>query len=226
MKTDFKICTVVQGKNLEAFVRNLKKAQAYTTMVELRADSIKDFNSDDLPTLKDLVKVLSIFTFRHKKEGGLFAGAPSKQKEILKAAFDFGFTYVDVAYNNSILNNLSTKQKKQLLLSYHNNKETPSMKELEDILNEMRSVKPAIIKIATFVNHQEDMPILASLLKQKRKDEKLIVIGMGKKGETTRLMFPQMGSYIAYVTMKGDKNIAPGMLTEADLKPIIKHLKK
>ena len=100
------------------------------------------------------------------------------------------------------------------------------MKELEDILNEMRSVKPAIIKIATFVNHQEDMPILASLLKQKRKDEKLIVIGMGKKGETTRLMFPQMGSYIAYVTMKGDKNIAPGMLTEADLKPIIKHLKK
>jgi len=52
MKKKFQICTVVQGKNLATFVKNLKKAQASATMVELRADSIKDFNIDDLPIVK------------------------------------------------------------------------------------------------------------------------------------------------------------------------------
>jgi len=49
---------------------------------------------------------------------------------------------------------------------------------------------------------------------------------MGRKGEITRLTFPSMGSHIAYVTMKGEKNIAPGMLTEAQLKPVIKYFNK
>ena len=195
-------------------------------MVELRADTIKDFNSDDISLVKESVKTSSIFTFRHKKEGGLYAGALSKQKEILKKAFASGFTYVDIAYNNSLTGKLSIKEKTQLLLSYHNNDETPPIEELEDILNTMRSVHPAIIKMATFVNNPKDITILATLLERKKKNEKLIVIGIGIKGEITRFLFPLMGSCIAYVTMKGDKNIAPGMLTDADMKPISEYFKK
>jgi 3-dehydroquinate dehydratase type I len=226
MNKDFQICTVVHGKDMKSFLKNLKKAQRSASMVELRADSIKDFDSDDLSELISHLKAPSIFTFRHKKEGGLFTGTAAKQKEILKQAFEFGFTYVDVAYNNPILKDLNAKEKKHLLLSYHNNKETPSVEELQGILHEMRSVKPAIIKIATFVNTEEDLTILASLLNQKKKNEQLIVIGMGKKGDITRRNFPFMGSAIAYVKMKGDKSIAPGMLTEEDFKSTPKQLKK
>jgi 3-dehydroquinate dehydratase type I len=226
MKKKFQICTVVQGKNLVTFVKNLKKAQASSAMVELRADSIKDFNSDDLPIIKGLTKLPSIFTFRHKKEGGLYAGSVSKQKEILKAGFDFGFTYIDVACDNPILEELNAKEKKQLLLSYHNNEGTPYLEDLLDLLEDMRAVCPAIIKIATQVTDYDDIPILAALLKKAKKDEKLVVIGMGRKGEITRLTFPSLGSHIAYVTMKGEKNIAPGMLTEAQLKPVIKYFNK
>jgi 3-dehydroquinate dehydratase type I len=225
MKKKFQICTVVQGKNLVTFVKNLKKAQASAGMVELRADSIKDFDSDDLPIVKGPTKLPSIFTFRHKKEGGLYAGPISRQKEILKDAFDFGFTYVDVACDNPILEELNTKEKKQLLLSYHNNEETPYLEDLLDLLEDMRAVRPAIIKIATQVTDYDDIPILAALLKKAKKDEKLVVIGMGRKGEITRLTFPSLGSHIAYVTMKGEKNIAPGMLTEAQLKPVINYFK-
>jgi 3-dehydroquinate dehydratase-1 len=217
MKKEFQICTVVRGENLVTFLKNLKKAQTSAAMVELRADSVNDFNKDDIPILNGPVKVPSIFTFRHEKEGGLFTGSVSKQKEILNEAFHSDFTYVDVAYDNPILKDLSAKEKKHLLISYHNNRETPYIEELEDILNDMRSVNPAIMKIATFVNNHEDVPILAALLKLRKKGEKLIVIGMGKKGIITRLMFPPMGSCIAFVTMKGQKNMAPGMITEADL---------
>ncbi len=226
MENDFKICTVVQGKDLETFLKNLKKAQTYASMVELRADSIKDFNFDDLAIIRGDIKVPSIFTFRHKKEGGLFKGALSKQEEILKEAFELDFTYADVAHSNSLIHKLTSKNKKKLILSYHNNKETPYLEDLVDLLNEIRKLRPAIIKIATFVADYDDILILTSLLKKKKKNEKLIVIGMGKRGEITRRTFPPMGSHIAYVTMKGEKDIAPGMLTEKDLKPIIKYFNK
>jgi len=217
MTREFEICTVVQGEDLTTFVQNLKKVQKSAAMVELRADSIHDFNIDDLPILKGLVKVPSIFTLRHKKEGGLFTGTPAKQRQILHAAFSSGFTYVDISYRNPVLKELSVKDKKRLILSYHEHQETPDIYDLLDTLDEMRLLKPAIIKIATFVDDQEDIVTLAVLLKQKEEDEKLVVIGMGKKGEITRFTFPTLGSCIAYVTMKGEKNIAPGMLTEADL---------
>lgn len=217
MKKKFQICTVIYGKTLRAFLKNLKKAQASSTMVELRVDSIKDFNSDDLLILKDNLKVPSIFTFRHKKEGGMFGGSVLKQQEIIKESFASGFAYVDVAYDNPVAEDLTTKEKKQLLLSYHNQEETPSFQELQDIVHQMRSAHPAIIKIATFINNAKDIPVLATFLEQKGKSEKLIVIGMGEKGEITRALFPLMGSCIAYVASKGGNNIAPGILTEADL---------
>lgn len=217
MKREFEICTVVQGEDLTTFVQNLEKAQKSATMVELRADSIRDFNIDDLPILKGVIKVPSIFTLRHKKEGGLFTGTPSKQRQILLEAFSSGFTYVDISYRNPVLKELDAKDKKHLILSYHEHQETPDLYDLLDTLDEMRLLKPAIIKIATFVDDQEDVLVLGALLKQKEDDEKMIVIGMGKKGEITRFTFPTLGSCIAYVTMQGEKNITPGMLTEADL---------
>src|SRR5579863_6790661 len=117
MKEEFKICTVIQGKTLGTFVRKLEKGQASGDMVELRADSVNDFNIDDIPIIKGPVKLPSIFTLRHVKEGGLYEGSRSLQREILKKAFDFDFTYIDVSYNNPVLNDLSSKEKKRLLLS-------------------------------------------------------------------------------------------------------------
>lgn len=195
-------------------------------MVELRADSIKDFSTDDIPIIQGLIKLPCIFTCRHINEGGLYEGTKANQTEILKNAFESGFDYVDVAFNNPVIDDLTDADKKHLLISYHNDKGTPNLAELIELLKYMRTFNPAIMKIATMVKDKMDVPKLASLLRKRKKDEKLIVIGMGKKGEITRLTFPPAGSYIAYVTMKGEKSIAPGMLTEKDLQPIFNYLNK
>jgi 3-dehydroquinate dehydratase I len=226
MNKDFKICTVIQGKSLETFVKNLKKAQKTASMVELRVDSIKDFAMEDIQIIQGLVKLPCIFTCRHLNEGGLYSCSMANQNNILLKAFDSGFTYVDVALGNPIINGLNAKQKEQLLLSYHNYEGTPAITELVKLLNHMRSINPAIIKIATYVKKMYDVPTLSSLLRKRLRGEKLVVIGMGKKGEVTRLTFPPAGSYIAYVTMSGAKNIAPGMLKERDLQPIFNYLNK
>jgi 3-dehydroquinate dehydratase I len=224
MNKSFKICTVVQGNNLETFLKNLEKAQKTAEMIELRTDSINEFSSADIPIIKGLLKLPCIFTCRHVKEGGLFTG--SSQREILKNAFVSGFDYIDISYNNPIINDLNDMEKNQLLVSYHNNKGTPNLEELVELLKYMRTFNPAIMKIATMVKYKKDVPVLASLLQNRKKDEKLIVIGMGKKGEITRATFPLVGSYIAYLTMKGEKNIAPGMLTEEEFNPIMNYFNK
>lgn len=226
MKKGFQICTVVQGKNLETLLKNLKKAQTSAEMVELRADSIGNFTIEDIVLLKKATKLPVVFTFRHEKEGGLFKGTVIKQKAILKKAFDLGFTYVDVAYDNPILKELSAKEKTQLLVSYHNYEGTPSIKQLTGILTKMRSVKPALIKMVTFVRKWDNISTLIALLNAKKGEEKLVVIGMGEKGEITRLTFPLMGSHIAFVAMKGEEKIAPGMLTKEDFEPITRYFNK
>jgi len=83
----------------------------------------------------------------------------------------------------------------------------------------MRKSKPAIIKIATLVNKEEDVITLSEILKLRKPKEQFIIIGMGDKGKLTRILFPMMGSFIAYAAM--DKtNIAPGLMTIKEMQDV------
>lgn len=221
MPIPIKICTVVEGGTLPVFLRNLANEIHHSAMVELRADSINGFEEEDIYTLKRNVSIPSIFTFRHVKEGGLFAGDTFEQRAILKRAFHSGFEYVDVSCGNKILKELIPKEKKKLILSYHSNDSTPSYTKLAAILEQMRSVKPAIIKIATKINSHADIFKLADILKMKKEREKLIVIGLGEKGKPTRILFPLIGSYLAFASMVGSK-IAPGIMSHKQMESIYK----
>ncbi|MGP8216081.1 MAG: type I 3-dehydroquinate dehydratase [Bacteroidia bacterium] len=217
----YKICTVVQGTTLPVFLRNLAEANSVSKMVELRADSIKDFEEEDIDTLKKNARGTSIFTFRHVKEGGLFAGESKEQKDILVGAFSSGFDYVDVSYGNSVTDNLSAKERKQLVLSYHDFKATSSLKKLTGIIDKMRKESPAIIKVATMVNDSKDIFTLVDLLKEREDKEKFIIIGMGEMGKMTRLMFPVLGSYLTYASKEGTK-AAPGIMTGKEMQSVYK----
>lgn len=221
MRVPFKICTVVEGETLPVFLRNLSKAQKESAKIELRIDSIKHFEEDDIDTIKRNVTKTSIFTCRHVKEGGKFDGNIKEQKEILKSAFHSSFDYVDVAVGNSILKELTEKERKKLLLSYHDFKETPAHSKLSTTLEKMRKEEPAIIKMATMVNRPGDVFSLADLLKEKGEKEKLIVIGMGEMGKLTRVMFPAMGSYLTYASLDGSK-AAPGLMTQKQMESVYK----
>ena len=219
MRAPFKICTVVEGNSLPVFLRNLKNAQEGSAKVELRADSIHGFEEDDIDTIRKNVSISSIFTCRHVKEGGLFSGDAKEQKAINKKAFHTSFSYVDVTVGNSLVKELDEKERKKLLLSYHDFEATPNYINLSVMLDRMRKEEPAIIKIATMVTSPKDVFALADVLKERKDKEKLIVIGMGEMGKLTRIMFPAMGSYMTYASMEGSK-MAPGLMTRKQIESI------
>lgn len=225
MQMPFKICTVVQGNTLPVFLRNLSHVKADTDRVELRADTIKDLEDEDIDTLKKNSPKHNIFTCRSVKEGGLFEGGSKEQRAIYKEAFSCGFEFVDVSLGNTLLEKLDTKERKSLLVSYHNFKETPSFDKLKVILKDMRKQSPAAIKISCMVNGPKDVFVLADILKEKKDKEKIIVIGMGEMGKLTRVMFPVMGSYLTYASMD-DKKLAPGLMSVKEIQSIYKIITK
>ncbi|HTB07019.1 MAG TPA: type I 3-dehydroquinate dehydratase [Bacteroidia bacterium] len=225
MSLPFKICPVVRGSTIQLFLKNLKEAERISPLIELRVDTIKGFKEDDVKLLKKSTKAAAIFTCRHVSEGGEFAGDKKVQHAILKKAFQAGFKFVDIAYGNSMIKSLSSKEKKKLVLSYHSFQNTPSFKSLKATLKKMRKAKPAVIKMATMVKKEKDILILADLLSERKAAEDIILIGMGKEGMMTRILFPLMGSYLTYVAIGKDK-IAPGLMTYKEMREIYNAITK
>ena len=219
-----KLCTVVEGDTLPSLLKNIQKVLKTSEIIEIRADFVKSIKPADVKKIADKIKVDSIFTCRHVKEGGKFSGSTKQQIEILKVAFKAGYTYVDVACDNPLLSELSSKDEKKLLISYHNFQKTPVSIELLAVLERMREFSPAIMKISSMINSPKDLFTLFELLKQKRDKEKLIVVGMGDAGKLTRIVFPMMGSYLIYVTES--KKFVQGIMTRKELETIYKIISK
>jgi 3-dehydroquinate dehydratase type I len=222
MKNKIKICAVVQGATLPAFQKNLQAAAKASQLVELRTDFIKGLKPVDVKKLKPAGKTSSIFTCRSIREGGKFSGSRAEQDAILDAAFGSGFNYVDVAADNPYIAGIDKKQQKKLLLSYHDFKGTPSSIELMGRIERMQEFSPAIIKIATMVKKTKDIFTLTEVLKQKKDDQKLIIIGMGEAGKITRILFPLLGSYLTYASLGSET--APGMLTASQLRTVYSNI--
>lgn len=181
-----KICTPVIGKTLKEFLINLDQVQEVSPMVELRVDKIKNLSEKDLILIRKKTKKEAIFT--------------SRKKEIILKTLNLGFDYLDVEL--SLISNLdlSKKGKSKIILSFHDFKKTPNIEDLTILVDRMRKYDVEVLKIATMVNDDQDIDNLFRILLNKKKDEKMIVVGMGKKGRVTRILGPLLGSFLTFAS--------------------------
>jgi 3-dehydroquinate dehydratase type I len=94
------------------------------------------------------------------------------------------------------------------IVSYHNFEKTPSLSELETIVEKCRSAQADIVKIACMVNDEQDILNIKSLYVN---NQPLIAIGMGEKGVITRTKACEWGAPFTYVAASPDELTAPGM---------------
>lgn len=181
-----KICTPVIGKTLKEFLKNLDQVQEVSEMIELRVDDIENLSKKDLKLIRKKTIKEAIFTCR--------------RKEIILKALDLGFDYIDVDFSIMTEFKLPKTRKTKIIVSFHDFKKTPDIQELTTIVNRMRKCSMEIIKIATMVNNDQDVNKLLKILLDKKKDEKMIVVGMGEKGKVTRVLGPLLGSFLTYAS--------------------------
>lgn len=203
-----KICTPVIGKTLNEFLKNLDQVQGVSEMVELRVDQINDLREQDLRLIRKKTIKESIFTSR---------------KKIILKALNLGFDYIDVEL--SLISNLdlSKRGKTKIILSFHDFEKTPHVNKLISIVNRMREYNVELLKIATVVNEDQDIKNLFQILLNKKKNEKIIVVGMGNKGQITRVLGPFLGSFLTFASTQYSET-APGQINIEKMKNIYKLL--
>jgi 3-dehydroquinate dehydratase type I len=213
-----KLCLPIIGKNFQEILDSIQTSQPLVENLEIRFDYLEnpqvDFVDQILPAVDQSKKV--IFTFRPKKEGGEFVGEIHFWQEIIQKALTVGFDFVDIDFANIGLIDFTEKHPKtKIICSYHHFNTTPGYRNLRKLQKRMRGYKPDIMKFATKVKTDEDNQNLLRLLLSKKKNEKMIVVGMGEKGKIIRFVAPLLGSQIAWVTHKNISS-APGQLSLQD----------
>ena len=202
------LCVSLGNVTLEECLKSLKRYD----LCELRLDRLKLKEAE-------LKKVFSsgkntIATFRpcdKIKE--------SDRLKKLKAAVDMGADYVDIEVEatdsfKDTISDYAAKNKRKVIVSYHNYKKTPSKEELEHIVEWCKSCSTDIIKIACRSRSDKDNARLLGLLDS---DFKMIVIGMGAKGKITRIIAQKLGAFCTYVSFSDKTKTAPGQMTKEEL---------
>ncbi|MDO8609439.1 MAG: type I 3-dehydroquinate dehydratase [bacterium] len=216
---NIKICTVVTGKNLNDFLKNLEQIQAISNMVELRVDYISNLKLENIQTIKSKIKKETIFTCRKKQEGGEFQGSEKERVNIILEAIKLGFDYVDIELSSCNSFSFPKKINSKIICSFHDFKKTPSLKNLQSTLEKMNKYKIDIKKIATFINCEKDIQNLFYVLIHRKANEKIIAIGMGEKGKITRILGPLLGSFLTFASTNKTES-APGQINIIKLKQL------
>ena len=106
-----------------------------------------------------------------------------------------------------------------LILSYHNFQETPE--NMMEILSELTSLNPKVVKIAVMAHTEQDVLDLMNYtrgFKTLNPEQEYVTISMGKMGKLSRITSNVTGSGWSFASL--DEASAPGQISLASMKKI------
>lgn len=151
-------------------------------------------------------------TVRSREEGGVLKIPSSERLSLFKALAPYAdFFDVELSSKEIVKDvvRLAREHQIQVILSFHNFKETPKRRKLEEILRKSLSLGADIVKIAAMTNTPRDMQELLRFLLENN-DKKISIIAMGPQGVAGRVLFPAAGSLLTYTYLS--ESSAPGQL--------------
>ncbi len=219
-------CLPIIKTSRKDVLNSIQKHKQDYAYFEIYLDYIEDANTTFLEKLADdfpgqLVVVLRRLNLESTKMSN------KQQKFLINTLKDENVIIdLDITNQEDIIDYLQSKDYKcQLLVSYHNYKQTPSNEELLNILQQIRKKNPDILKIATKSQNQYDsLRLLSVLLHLKETGQKAIVLGMGEHGVVTRIFGTLWGNELAFAPVTDKEQSAPGQLARATLDGILKQI--
>ncbi|MGQ0790687.1 MAG: type I 3-dehydroquinate dehydratase [Nitrosopumilaceae archaeon] len=222
----YKTCVTIAEKTPKKLDLVLKKALKKTDYVELRFDFLKPAQVPDaLELVKEKMR-RCVCTLRPSSEGGKFHGTEKERISILKLIAEYRPFLLDVEFNtlrkNKMFHNYIIKTKTDVLVSWHDFKNTPDVYSLKKMFKQMRKFSKHI-KIVTSAKTQNDSSNILSLYNNSDKTS-LIAFAMGDYGKMSRILCLYLGAPFTYVSL--GKPIAPGQFSLDQIKRIVGARKK
>lgn len=202
------ICVSIAPKNMKEARNLLSIAGKLANIVEIRIENIADL---DIEQLLSQPRPEVIITNRSST-----IYSKDNRMALLYKAIEAGAEYVDIEIEAgkkqvSDIVQFSKINKSKIILSYHNNSDTP--KTLLQIYKRLKLFNPSIIKIVTQANSINDNEKIFKLLEKSQRDDVcLAAFCMGEKGEISRILTPCFGGSVTYSSLDEEKETAPGQI--------------
>ena len=207
------ICTSIQGRNLEEIWALLQGGEI--EMAEIRLDrcplSLDDitelFSSSDLPL---------VATCRSKSWS-----KADVEKLLTAIVAGARFADVDVEAPASVRRKVRETCKEYgtaLVVSYHNEKETPAEVVLRSYAERCHDAGADIVKMVTMAKTPADVERILWLYRDKPSRARLIAFAMGETGRKSRLDCLRKGAPFTYAAVAAGEETAPGQWTTAEMR--------
>jgi 3-dehydroquinate dehydratase/shikimate dehydrogenase len=214
-----KICVSVCAETAKEFIENIKRAEEFADIIEMRFDCLRE--NELYSAVQKILALKSektfLITFRPKQQGGRreislrerikfweFLFFNNKRKN-LYADFEFDL--------QSVLNLKSTKS----VFSFHDFAGVPENLEMTcDFYQKLTNAD--ILKIAVQADDITDSLAVWKLLEKAKKDNKhLVSIAMGEAGKWTRILGLAHGAPMTYASLEAGKETAAGQIAAREM---------
>jgi 3-dehydroquinate dehydratase-1 len=167
--------------------------------LELRADAFANSPTKVLAAIPKLKQSL-ILTVRHPLEGAARWLSLAERLELFRLFLPFA-TLIDVELRcarqyTSVIREAHS-QGTGVILSHHDFVRTPTRKRLHDLAGLAKQLGGDIFKVAATTSSPADLVTLLGFLGDEKRIP-LSVMGMGRLGKVSRLLFSQAGSRLNY----------------------------
>lgn len=186
---------------------------ASVDVAELRIDRFASTDPGHVVTVAErFVSMPTIATIRSRTEGGDFDGDESERRSLFEAvAPHVSAIDVELAATGSLGDVVAAARARgtTTILSCHDFDGTPDDDALGSTIQLARDAGADLVKIATMVHSTADLRTLTRVLCDDH-GVGLVVIGMGKLGASSRVLFPVLGSRLTFASWGAPS--APGQM--------------
>ncbi|MBI2593687.1 type I 3-dehydroquinate dehydratase [Candidatus Daviesbacteria bacterium] len=220
-----KYCLPIRKNKKDEVLKIIAENPEYD-FYEIWLDYIEDLDAEFVKILLTEYDQKLIFVFRRNnlEEENMDFANRKKYIEMLNGSK----AYLDLdieAQKDEVKFLTDEKLNVSLIASYHNYEETPEYEKLDKIVTKMMEINPAVYKISTYCNSQEDaLALLKVLLALNKEEVKKIILGMGENGLITRIFGTLWDNEMVFAPLKAEEASAEGQMTKRDLETIFERI--
>ena len=190
----------------------------FIDILEIRVDQFKNTEPAYVQNVIKKRKKIGlplILTVRSHAEGGQKDLSDELKLSIFKENIPL-VDAVDIELKSPVLSEVirsARRNKKMVIVSWHNLKATPNDRILQEALDKAKRSGAHLVKIAVKANKAEDLNRLMRWTIENR-SKNIITISLGKIGSISRLIFPGLGSLLTYAYIDKPSGLGQRQLEE------------
>ena len=189
-------------RSVERTLKVLRQLDAHDPdLIEIRFDLMK--STTKISQIRNATDRPLIATNRRRDQAGRFSGTEQDRLATLQQAAVESFDYVDIELKTKNVSKIVHQVKQNgssVIVSYHNERFTPSKKVLTSILAREKRAGADICKIVTTAKSYHDSLRCLEFVSTQALRSRLVCFAMGRFGIPSRVLSPIFGAYFTFAS--------------------------